>query len=151
MSLHKLVTQTSENDPRKDYTKPLEGLRAALLDHLQELENELETTAENISGQAVEHVHSSELILTLGHSKCVESFLKTAAKQRKIEVIVAECAPACRVGERRLAVNPTLVSEGTSVCDLLGMVLFLLGETKRCSFYAPVVRVPLGYWGDLCK
>lgn len=97
LSLHKLVTQTSENDPRRDYTKPLEGLRAALLDHLQELENELETTAENIAGQAVEHVHSSELILTLGHSKCVESFLKTAAKQRKIEVIVAECAPACRV------------------------------------------------------
>lgn len=97
LSLHKLVTQTSENDPRRDYTKPLDGLRAALLDHLQELENELETTAENISGQAVEHVHSSELILTLGHSKCVENFLKQAAKQRKIEVIVAECAPACRV------------------------------------------------------
>lgn len=99
LSLHKLVTQTSENEPRRDYTKPLEGLRAALLDHLQELEIELETTAENISGQAVEHVHSSELILTLGHSKCVESFLKTAAKQRKIEVIIAECAPACRVSE----------------------------------------------------
>lgn len=94
------MTQTSENDPRKDYTKPLEGLRAALLDHLQELENELETTAENISGQAVEHVHSSELILTLGHSKCVENFLKTAARQRKIEVIVAECAPGCRVSRR---------------------------------------------------
>lgn len=97
LSLHKLVTQTSESDRRRDYTKPHEGLRTALLDHLQELETELETSAENLSAQAAEHIHSSELILTLGHSRTVENFLKSAAKQRKFEVVVAECAPDCRV------------------------------------------------------
>lgn len=97
LSLHKLVTQTSESDRRRDYTKPHEGLRTALLDHLQELETELETSAENLSAQAAEHIHSSELILTLGHSRTVENFLKNAAKQRKFEVVVAECAPDCRV------------------------------------------------------
>lgn len=67
------------------------------MDHLLEMETELETSAENLSAQAAEHIHSSELILTLGHSRSVESFLKTAAKKRTIEVVVAECAPACRV------------------------------------------------------
>lgn len=97
LSLHKLVTQTSEIERIRDYSKPQAGLKAALLDHIQEIETELETSAENLSEQAVEHIHSSELILTLGHSRTVESFLKTAAKQRKFEVVVAECAPACRV------------------------------------------------------
>lgn len=96
-SLHKLVTQTSENEPVRDYSKPQDGLRAALLDHLQEIETELETSAENLSSQAAEHIHSSELILTLGYSRTVESFLKRAAKQRNFEVVVAECSPACRV------------------------------------------------------
>lgn len=96
-SLHKLVTQTSENEPVRDYSIPQDGLRELLLDHLQEIEIELETSAENLSSQAVEHIHSSELILTLGHSGTVENFLKRAAKQRNFEVVVAECSPSCRV------------------------------------------------------
>lgn len=98
-SLHKLVTQTSEIDRIRDYSKPQDGLKVALLDHLQEIETELDTSSENLSSQAAEHIHSSELILTLGHSRSVENFLKSAAKQRKFEVVVAECAPACRVNK----------------------------------------------------
>lgn len=96
LSLHKLVTQTSEQDRIWDYSKPQEGLRAALLDHLQEIDVELETSTDNLSSQAPEHIHSSELILTLGHSRTVENFLKAAAKERKFEVVIAECAPMCR-------------------------------------------------------
>lgn len=94
LSLHKLVTQTFEHD--RDYTKPQPGLRSALLDHLQELETELETSTDNLAAQAPEHIHSQELILALGHSRTVELFLKNAAKERKFEVVVAECAPGCR-------------------------------------------------------
>jgi translation initiation factor 2B subunit (eIF-2B alpha/beta/delta family) len=35
--------------------------------------------------------------MTLGKSASVEAFLKKAATERKFEVIVAECAPFCRV------------------------------------------------------
>lgn len=96
LSLHKLVTQTSEHDHTHDFSKQHEGLRDALLGHIQEIEIELETSAENMALQAPEHIHSLELILTLGHSRTVENFLKRAAKERKFEVVVAECAPACR-------------------------------------------------------
>lgn len=40
------------------------------------------------------YLHSlSEIILTMGMSKTVECFLKTAAKRRKFQVIVVETAP----------------------------------------------------------
>lgn len=94
-SLHKLITQTSENS-NSSYNTYQEGLKNALIEHLQEIESELDTSYENLSVQAPEHIHSSELILTLGHSKSVESFLKSAAQKRKFEVVVAECAPDCR-------------------------------------------------------
>lgn len=103
LSLHKLVTQTSEYENVGDYTKHHQHLRQALLQHLAEVEVELETSGENLSSQAPEHIHSLELILTIGHSRTVENFLKRAAKQRKFEVVVAECAPACR--GHQLAVN----------------------------------------------
>lgn len=110
MSLHKLVTQSSESETKRDYSKPQEGLQAALLDHIQEIETELETSADNLSAQAAEHIHSSELILTLGYSRSVEIFLKNAAKQRKFEVVVAECAPGCRVSNEKIWAMPQIMS-----------------------------------------
>ncbi len=95
-SLHKLVTQNSESSSRSNYSQYHAGLKDALIEHLLEIESELDISYENLSAQAPEHIHSSELILTLGHSKSVELFLKSAAKKRKFEVVVAECAPDCR-------------------------------------------------------
>lgn len=47
--------------------------------------------------QALEHIHSNEVIMTIGRSRTVEAFLKDAARKRKFHVIVAECAPFCQV------------------------------------------------------
>jgi len=55
--------------------------------------SELEASADNIAAQALEHIHASEVILTAGKSRTVEAFLKKAAKKRKFQVIVVECAP----------------------------------------------------------
>lgn len=57
-----------------------------------------EGTTENIAAQALEHIHSNEVIMTIGLSRTVEAFLKEAARKRKFHVIVAECAPFCQVG-----------------------------------------------------
>lgn len=96
LSLYKLIRQTNQNEQTCNYSEPQSGLRATLMNCLQELETELRTSAENLSVQAIEHIHSSEFILTLGYSQSVERFLKKAAQQREFEVVVAECAPACR-------------------------------------------------------
>lgn len=56
-----------------------------------------ESTTDNIAMQALEHIHSNEVIMTIGYSHTVEAFLKEAARKRKFHVIVAECAPFCQV------------------------------------------------------
>jgi len=72
-------------------------------DSITELLEELDQSAHSISCEALNHVNSSEVIMTIGKSKTVEMFLKTAAKKRKFQVIVAECAPFYHGQE--LAVN----------------------------------------------
>lgn len=67
-----------------------------LLFHLR-LPSVTEGTTDNIAMQALEHIHSNEVIMTIGYSRTVEAFLKEAARKRKFQVIVAECAPFCQV------------------------------------------------------
>lgn len=96
-SLQKLVTQNSEmRKDEPDYSTLHADLRENLINHLNEIYNELALSHDNLAHQAPEHVHSSEIILTLGYSKSVEKFLKSVPKERKFEVVIAECAPACR-------------------------------------------------------
>uniref|UniRef100_A0A182YEI2 Translation initiation factor eIF2B subunit beta n=1 Tax=Anopheles stephensi TaxID=30069 RepID=A0A182YEI2_ANOST len=115
LSLHKLVTQAADPE-RDDYSKPMPGLKNALVDHLSEIETELETTGDSISAQAAEHIHSAELIMTIGYSHAVEKFLRKAAETRPIEVVVVECAPDCR-GQQlaanlgRAKIQTTLISD----------------------------------------
>ena len=57
----------------------------------------LSSSASNIAAQALDHIHSNEVIMTAGYSKTVEAFLKAAARKRKFEVIVTESAPSYQV------------------------------------------------------
>uniref|UniRef100_A0A1B6KPN8 Translation initiation factor eIF2B subunit beta n=1 Tax=Graphocephala atropunctata TaxID=36148 RepID=A0A1B6KPN8_9HEMI len=89
-SLHKIVTSEGEVD---DYSKDVPELKLAVLEHISEFQMELETSVDNIAQQAQEHIHSNEIVMTIGKSKVVEAFLKKAAQNCKFDVIVAECAP----------------------------------------------------------
>ncbi|EIN07194.1 nagb/rpia/CoA transferase-like protein [Punctularia strigosozonata HHB-11173 SS5] len=70
------------------------GLKPVLMEAIQDVLDELETVYDNVSKNAKDHIHSDEIILTIGMSKTVEAFLKAAAKDRKYTVIVAESAPS---------------------------------------------------------
>lgn len=90
-SLQKLMLSEGSS---VDYTKQeLPNLKVSLIESVNELITELETSTDNISAQALEHIHANEIILTAGKSRTVEAFLKKAAKKRKFQVIVVECAP----------------------------------------------------------
>ncbi|KAJ9600418.1 hypothetical protein L9F63_009274 [Diploptera punctata] len=106
-SLHKIVT--SEGDGDDDYSKPLPDLQASIMEHIGEFEMELETSADNIAQQARQHIHSNEIIMTLGKSASVEAFLKKAATERKFEVIVAESAPFCRGHELAVSLGKSKI------------------------------------------
>ena len=46
-----------------------------MIEAISEISNEIETSIENIAAQSVQHIHTDEVILTLGRSKTVEEFL----------------------------------------------------------------------------
>ncbi|NXS14979.1 EI2BB factor, partial [Neodrepanis coruscans] len=92
-SLHKLLTSGGLSE---DFRTPYPSLRANVIEAINEMLIELEGTTDNIAMQALEHIHSNEVIMTIGYSRTVEAFLKEAARKRKFQVIVAECAPFCQ-------------------------------------------------------
>ncbi|KAF7311514.1 hypothetical protein MKEN_01053700 [Mycena kentingensis (nom. inval.)] len=82
-----------ENDP-DDPDAFARSLKPVLMEAIQDVLDELETVYDNISKNAQNHIHSDEIILTLGMSKTVESFLISAAHYRNYTVMVLETAPS---------------------------------------------------------
>ncbi|KZV90682.1 nagb/rpia/CoA transferase-like protein, partial [Exidia glandulosa HHB12029] len=69
--------------------------KGLLMDGLREILDELETVYENVSKNAKDHIHSDEIILTVGHSRTIASFLSSAHHSgRNFTVIVPETAPS---------------------------------------------------------
>uniref|UniRef100_A0AAR2K1F5 Translation initiation factor eIF2B subunit beta n=1 Tax=Pygocentrus nattereri TaxID=42514 RepID=A0AAR2K1F5_PYGNA len=93
-SLHKLLTSGGSSE--ENFRQHFAPLKANVIEAINELLTELEGTTDNIAMQALEHIHSNEVIMTIGRSRTVEAFLKDAARKRKFHVIVAECAPFCQ-------------------------------------------------------
>ncbi|XP_062946683.1 translation initiation factor eIF2B subunit beta isoform X2 [Cynocephalus volans] len=109
-SLHKLLTSGGLSE---DFSFHYAQLQSNIIEAINELLVELEGTTENIAAQALEHIHSNEVIMTIGFSRTVEAFLKEAARKRKFHVIVAECAPFCQGHE--MAVNLSKAGIETTV------------------------------------
>ncbi|KAJ0988487.1 hypothetical protein J5N97_006843 [Dioscorea zingiberensis] len=69
-------------------------LKHDVIEAINELIQDIDTCHEQISEQAVEHIHQNEVILTLGRSRTVKEFLCAAKeKKRSFRVFVAEGAP----------------------------------------------------------
>lgn len=68
----------------------------------------------------------SEIILTLGHSRTVEDFLKAAARKRKITVVVAETAPFHHGRQLALSLSnaniPTLLVPDSAIFSLMSRI-----------------------------
>ncbi|CCM04412.1 uncharacterized protein FIBRA_06589 [Fibroporia radiculosa] len=82
-----------ENDT-EDPDSFAKGIKPVLMEAIQDVLDEIETVYDNVSKTAKDHIHSDEIILTIGHSKTVEAFLKSAAHSRNYSVIVAETGPS---------------------------------------------------------
>jgi len=68
-------------------------LRAEVMDGIRELQDELEQSDELIAANALDHIHSNEIILTHTASTSVQKFLLAAARKRKFTVVHAETYP----------------------------------------------------------
>jgi len=106
-SLQTLVISNSVAN-QKDSTSHVitaQNLKSAVLDAINELIMELENCRDNIAMQAMEYIHSNEIIMTFGKSRTVERFLKRAARSRKFTVVIAECAPLFKGQELALSLS----------------------------------------------
>ncbi|NP_001279777.1 translation initiation factor eIF-2B subunit beta [Callorhinchus milii] len=101
-SLHRLLTSGGLSG---DFSMNFPPLKTNAIEAINELLTELEGTTDNIAMQALEHIHSNEVIMTLGRSCTVEAFPKDAARKRKFHVIVAECAPFCQGHEMAVTLS----------------------------------------------
>lgn len=89
-----LINDDEQNFDYTLYEDKMNQFRNDINDGINELSIEIETSAETIANQSLEHIYSNELILTLGKSNSVEYFLKYAAeKKRKFQVVIAEGSP----------------------------------------------------------
>ncbi|KAF7778546.1 hypothetical protein Agabi119p4_2891 [Agaricus bisporus var. burnettii] len=120
-----------ENDP-DDPDSFAKGLKPVLMEALQDVLDELETVYDNVSKNAKDHIHSDEIVLTLGMSKTVEAFLKSAAHHSNFTVIVAETAPSY---EGR-AMSKSLASAGIST--------FLVPDSSIFALMSRVNKIILG-------
>lgn len=68
-------------------------LKAEVMDGIRELQDELEQSDELIAANALDHIHSNEIILTHTASTSVQKFLLAAARKRKFTVVHAETHP----------------------------------------------------------
>ncbi|CAG7846243.1 Probable translation initiation factor eIF-2B subunit beta AltName: Full=eIF-2B GDP-GTP exchange factor subunit beta [Serendipita indica DSM 11827] len=89
-SVYAATIQESSTTPKKS----AQSIRPALISAIEEVMDELETVFETVSSSAKDHIHSDEIVLTLGMSRTVEAFLKKAALDRKFTALVAEAAPS---------------------------------------------------------
>eukprot|EP00160_Parvularia_atlantis_P005495 Unigene14735_Nuclearia_a/m.44308 Unigene14735_Nuclearia_a/g.44308 ORF Unigene14735_Nuclearia_a/g.44308 Unigene14735_Nuclearia_a/m.44308 type:complete len:368 (+) Unigene14735_Nuclearia_a:3-1106(+) len=91
-------------------------LKAAVVEAVNQMLDELETLYSSVSAQALEYIHTNEVILTLGTSRTVNEFFKAAARKRKFQVIVAETAPwydghTAAVELSRAGIDTTVVTD----------------------------------------
>ncbi|OQV25373.1 Translation initiation factor eIF-2B subunit beta [Hypsibius exemplaris] len=124
-SLHNLFVSGARSD---DFSSHVQGLKTAIIDAINEFLSELETSVDNIAMQALEHIHSNEVIMTIGKSRTVEAFLKQAARKRKFHVIIAEAAPFFHghIMARSLANNkppiPTTIITDSAIFAMMSRV-----------------------------
>jgi translation initiation factor eIF-2B subunit beta len=68
-------------------------IKPDVVDGMRELLDELEIVDEQIAANALEHIHSNEIILTHTSSLTVQKFLLAAARKRKFTVVHVEGFP----------------------------------------------------------
>lgn len=85
-----------------DFSRHFPGLKSAVISAINEMSTEIDNHVA-ICQRAQDYIHNDECILTYGHAKLVELFLKAAAAKRRFQLIIAEAAPG--LDGHRLAAN----------------------------------------------
>ena len=84
---------SSETREEENFQLPMPTLRQSIMGGINELNDEIDNVLGPICEQSMEQIHADQCILVYGWSLVVESFLKSAARKRKFQVIISEGGP----------------------------------------------------------
>lgn len=113
------IVSRPAGDLRSAATK---AFQSSVIGTIVEYMDELKMVGEAIAGQALDHLHAKEIVLTYGNSRTVEEFLKFAAKKRTFEVVVVESSPGNEGQEMALS----LASAGIETCLIPDSAIFAI-------------------------
>jgi len=105
-----LYNMLGSEDFQEDFTDSIRELKASVIEAINELLEEIKNLYRNVADQAIEHIHSNEVVMTFGRSRTVQEFLKAAARKRKFEVVVAESAPSLEGQQAALELSQAGIS-----------------------------------------
>lgn len=91
----KILSSLESSESSVDYNLPF-NIKSKVIEAMDELEEELSDNYRDINEFAIQQIHADEVIMTMGFSKTVDEFLKSAARKRKFQVYVTETAPSFR-------------------------------------------------------
>lgn len=77
----------------EEYHRQFPSLKSDVIAAVNDLSTEVDTFA-GICQRAPDFIHADETILTYGHSKMVELFLKAASNKRRFQLIIVEGGPS---------------------------------------------------------
>jgi translation initiation factor eIF-2B subunit beta len=80
--------------PRAYTTPSLNKIKSQIIEAINDWMGNIDDHYSLIAEQAIEHIHTNEVIMTFGLSGCVAAFLKEAGRKRKFKLFVAEAAPS---------------------------------------------------------
>lgn len=120
-TMFNLISSKTSNPPI-DYNKQCLQLKQLVIQGINEIIEELESVNDTLTQQSLDHIHTNEIIMTIGRSKVVEKFLLSAAKKRKFQVIVAEGSP--KFNGHQLC--KTLALAGVETCLISDNAIFAL-------------------------
>ena len=120
----------STNNVNEDNFKiAMPTLRQSVMGSINELNDEIDNVLGPICEQSMEQIHADQCILVYGWSQEIESFLKSAARKRKFQVIITEGGPD--LPGHRLAQALSQTPNNNVTCTLI----------PDCAVYAMMGRV----------
>jgi translation initiation factor eIF-2B subunit beta len=136
-SLSTLMENTPMDD-RASLPRPNSGdqplplsFKKSLIESIEVLRDEIETIDSQIEVQAIEHIHTDEVILTLGHSTTIENFLAVAARKREFHVLVADGAPGFNGHKMALALSKMKDADKVTTTVITDAAVFAV--MARCN------------------
>ena len=138
LSLLTLMENTPADDRTESLPRPNSGdqplpstFKKSLIESIEFLRDEIETIDSQIEAQAIEHIHTDEVILTLGHSTTIENFLAVAARKREFHVLIADGAPAFNGHKMALALSKKKDAEKITTTVITDAAVFAV--MARCN------------------